>query len=104
MHLSRKLLLVAVAAALVPAAPSALAQQAPKVDLNSIPIAAIERIEVLKDGASAIYGSDAIAGVVNVILRKDYRGIEATVGGGITDVADYFDRGHVYANVNYRFR
>ena len=56
MHLSRKLLLVAVAAALVPAAPSALAQQAPKVDLNSIPIAAIERIEVLKDGASAIYG------------------------------------------------
>src|SRR5687768_7348087 len=53
------------------------------VDLNSIPIAAIERIEVLKDGASAIYGSDAIAGVVNVILRKDYTGLEATLGGGI---------------------
>ena len=48
------------------------------VDLNSIPLAAIERIEVLKDGASAIYGSDAIAGVVNIILRKDYRGLEAT--------------------------
>jgi iron complex outermembrane receptor protein len=54
------------------------------VDLNSIPLAAIERIEVLKDGASAIYGSDAIAGVVNVILRKDYNGAELTVGGGVT--------------------
>ena len=54
------------------------------VDLNSIPLAAIERIEVLKDGASAIYGSDAIAGVVNIILRKDYTGLEATLGGGVT--------------------
>lgn len=49
------------------------------VDLNAIPIAAVERIEVLKDGASAVYGSDAIAGVVNVILRRDYRGGE--IGG-----------------------
>ena len=49
------------------------------VDLNSIPATAVERIEVLKDGASAIYGSDAIAGVINVILRRDYKGIE--VGG-----------------------
>jgi iron complex outermembrane receptor protein len=47
------------------------------VDLNTIPLAAIERIEVLTDGASAIYGSDAIAGVVNFILRKDYQGAEA---------------------------
>lgn len=46
------------------------------VDLNSIPTAAVERIEVLKDGASVIYGSDAIAGVVNVILRSDYQGAE----------------------------
>jgi iron complex outermembrane receptor protein len=46
------------------------------VDLNSIPTAAVERIEVLKDGASVIYGSDAIAGVVNVILRTDYQGAE----------------------------
>jgi iron complex outermembrane recepter protein len=46
------------------------------VDLNSIPASAIERIEILKDGASAIYGSDAIAGVINVILRKDFRGGE----------------------------
>ena len=43
-------------------------------DLNVIPTDAVDRIEVLKDGASAIYGSDAIAGVVNVILRKDYQG------------------------------
>ena len=46
------------------------------VDVNSIPIAAIERVEVLKDGASSLYGSDAIAGVVNFILRKDYKGGE----------------------------
>ncbi len=52
------------------------------VDLNSIPSSAIERVEILKDGASAIYGSDAIAGVVNIILRKDYRGLEASVSGG----------------------
>ena len=52
------------------------------VDLNSIPTAAVERVEILKDGASAIYGSDAIAGVVNIILRKDFQGLEANVGGG----------------------
>ncbi|MDO8178629.1 MAG: TonB-dependent receptor [Undibacterium sp.] len=46
------------------------------VDLNSIPMAAVERIEVLKDGASAIYGTDAIGGVINFILRKDYSGLE----------------------------
>src|SRR5512132_1919719 len=54
------------------------------VDLNSIPLAAIDRIEVLKDGASAIYGGDATAGVVNVNRRKDYVGAEATIGGGTT--------------------
>ena len=52
------------------------------VDLSSIPVSAIERIEILKDGASAIYGSDAIAGVVNVILRRDYQGIEASANVG----------------------
>jgi len=46
------------------------------VDLNTIPVSVIERIEVLKDGASAIYGSDAITGVVNVITRKDFSGVE----------------------------
>ncbi|MFM7506197.1 MAG: TonB-dependent receptor domain-containing protein [Rubrivivax sp.] len=44
------------------------------VDLNQIPMAAIERIEILKDGASAIYGTDAIGGVINFILRTDFRG------------------------------
>ncbi|MBL8517208.1 MAG: TonB-dependent receptor [Betaproteobacteria bacterium] len=52
------------------------------VDLNSIPATAVQRIEVLKDGASAVYGSDAIGGVVNIILRSDYEGGEvgASVG------------------------
>src|SRR5688500_15157043 len=54
------------------------------VDVNSIPLAAIDRIEILKDGASAIYGSDAIAGVVNFILRKDFRGVELTAYGSWT--------------------
>ena len=48
------------------------------VDLNSIPLAAIDRVEVLKDGASAIYGTDAIAGVINFILRRDYVGAEVS--------------------------
>jgi iron complex outermembrane receptor protein len=52
------------------------------VNINAIPLAAIERVEVLKDGASAVYGSDAIGGVVNFILKKDYQGLElgATYG------------------------
>lgn len=58
------------------------------VDLNSIPASAVERIEVLKDGASAIYGSDAIAGVVNIILRRDFRGIEAAGDVGFFDGAN----------------
>jgi iron complex outermembrane receptor protein len=47
------------------------------VDLNLIPLAAIERVELLQDGASAIYGTDAVAGVVNVILKSNYQGAEA---------------------------
>jgi iron complex outermembrane receptor protein len=49
------------------------------VNLSTIPFSAIERVEILLDGASAIYGSDAIAGVINFIMRRDYRGAEATV-------------------------
>ncbi len=45
-------------------------------DLNAIPLSAIDRIEVLRDGASAIYGTDAIGGVINFILRRDFQGIE----------------------------
>lgn len=44
-------------------------------DLNTIPLSAVDRIEILKDGASAVYGSDAIAGVVNIILRRDFDGL-----------------------------
>ncbi len=51
-------------------------------DLNSIPDSAIERIEILKDGGSAIYGSDAVAGVVNVKLRRDFQGVETSVQAG----------------------
>lgn len=49
------------------------------VDLNSLPLEAVDRIEVVKDGASAIYGADAVGGVINVILRSNYTG--ASVGG-----------------------
>ncbi len=62
------------------------------VDLNSIPLAAIERVEVLKDGASATYGTDAIGGVINFILRKDYTGFEATAFADITEAGG----GNVY--------
>lgn len=60
------------------------------VDLNSIPTSAVERIEVLKDGASAVYGSDAIAGVVNVILRKDFKGVELGGSGGRSEGKDEY--------------
>jgi len=48
------------------------------VDLNSIPFAAIERVEVLRDGASAIYGTDAIGGVINFITKRDFQGAQAS--------------------------
>lgn len=52
------------------------------VDISAIPLAAVERIEILTDGASAIYGSDAVAGVVNVVLKPDYNGAETTLRYG----------------------
>ncbi len=51
-------------------------------DLNTIPLAIVERIEVLEDGASAIYGSDAIGGVVNIITRRDFKGAEVHASYG----------------------
>ncbi|RDS80235.1 TonB-dependent receptor [Dyella monticola] len=70
------------------------------VDLNTIPIAAVERIEVLKDGASSLYGADAIAGVVNIILKPGYQGVEGTAdignsqhGGGFTKKATFLAGG-----------
>jgi iron complex outermembrane receptor protein len=68
------------------------------VDISAIPVGAVERVEILKDGASAIYGSDAIAGVVNFILKENYQGVEANVmagaptrdGGGTEENANFF--------------
>jgi iron complex outermembrane receptor protein len=58
------------------------------VDISAIPINAVESVEVLKDGASAVYGADAIAGVVNIILKKSYTGTEFTAEGGTTQKHD----------------
>ncbi|WP_454831009.1 TonB-dependent receptor [Pseudoxanthomonas wuyuanensis] len=83
------------------------------VDLNVIPVALIERIEVLKDGASAIYGADAVAGVVNIITKQDFDGGQVGVRYGETfqgDGADYAfdlswgtrsDRGSMMAAISY---
>ena len=83
------------------------------VDLNMIPVAMIERIEVLKDGASAIYGADAVAGVVNIITKKAFDGLEASVRYGKTERGDgaeksadlvwgtRSERGSLMASLNY---
>jgi iron complex outermembrane receptor protein len=80
------------------------------VDLNAIPAAAIERIEVLRDGASAQYGSDAIAGVINIVLRRQTDRFEATStvgttpgGGGFSDIATHHDGDQIKADANYGF-
>ncbi|MGI8561318.1 MAG: TonB-dependent receptor plug domain-containing protein [Luteimonas sp.] len=85
-------------------------------DLNSIPLAAVERIEILTDGASAIYGSDAIGGVVNIITRKDFNGVELTLGksfpirpGGDTEEGSVIfgtsgDRGRLMGGISYESR
>src|SRR5690606_21737492 len=78
--------------------------------------AAVERIEILLDGASAVYGSDAIAGVVNIITRRDYEGAEITYGrsfpnrpGGDTEEGNALigfstDRGNLLASVSFENR
>ena len=86
------------------------------VDLNVIPQGSIDRVEILKDGASSIYGSDAIAGVANIITRRDTDGIEVEVFGNLPtqDFNDAgsefsadavygksFDRGHIQVSLNY---
>jgi iron complex outermembrane receptor protein len=58
------------------------------VDLNSVPIGAVDRIEILKDGASAIYGSEAIAGVVNIIMKDSFEGVQLESSIGESAVHD----------------
>jgi iron complex outermembrane receptor protein len=72
-------------------------------DLNAIPTSAIKRIEILRDGASAQYGSDAIAGVINIILNSDVNKLTASVSGGgfAGKHSDGLDGETVQANVNY---
>lgn len=70
------------------------------VNINTIPIGAIERVEILKDGAAAIYGADAIGGVVNFITRRDYRGFELTSGYGKSSRNDA-DETSVSANAGF---
>jgi len=82
-------------------------------DPNAIPANMVERIEVLTDGASSVYGSDAVAGVVNFILRSDYQGAEFSTNYGISDKDDgetkgyqftfgqTSDRGSIMAGINY---
>ncbi|SEM70757.1 iron complex outermembrane recepter protein [Sphingomonas gellani] len=87
------------------------------VDLNSIPFSLIDRIEVLKDGASSTYGADAIGGVVNLILKKHVVGIDGLVEGGSAErgdaghyrahltagIGDYDDKGwNFYVNGEYQ--
>ncbi len=86
------------------------------VDINSIPMSGIDRVEILTDGASAIYGTDAIAGVINFIMRKDFTGVEAfayygdtqdgggasqryNLSGGWGDLAK--DKFNVYGTIDY---
>lgn len=86
------------------------------VDINLIPPAMIERIEVMTGGASAVYGSDAISGVVNFILKRDFEGFEFRGGFSATDEGDAkiydasattgasFDRGSVMLSLGYNKR
>lgn len=70
------------------------------VDMKSIPTAAIERVEILRDGASAQYGSDAVAGVVNIILKKGVEFTQVNVNSGVTKEGDGFN---IDGDVNHTF-
>lgn len=62
------------------------------VDVNLIPIAAIQRIDILQDGASATYGTDAVAGVVNIILKSDYKGMEISSRYGVSSNTGHYEQ------------
>ena len=91
----------------------ALANQA--ADLTFVPTAMVERVEILRDGASAVYGADAVSGVINVILKDSFEGVEAGVSSGISgegDAEQYSaefaigatgDRGSVVLGGEYRY-
>jgi len=74
-------------------------------DLNAIPASAIERIEILRDGASAQYGSDAIAGVINIVLKDDVDVLTGALSGGVYQAGDNadatFDGEQIQAGANY---
>ena len=74
--------------------------QRPFVDVSSLPLSVVDRVEILRDGASAIYGSDAIAGVVNIILKKQFVGLEVSASGG---TSYKYDGGSERASVTYGF-
>ena len=81
------------------------------VDLNAIPTAAIERIEVLRDGAAAQYGSDAIAGVINVVLKQQAEHLDLTTTAGTTaggksvwDIGSAHDGDQIRTEVDYGFK
>ena len=86
------------------------------VDLNTIPVSMIKQVEVLKDGASAVYGSDAVAGVVNIILKDDFEGLELNANTAITGEGDAsensidftvgssFDKGNIVIGMQYTDR
>lgn len=72
------------------------------IDISAIPLAAVERIEVLPDGASALYGSDAVAGVINVILRRDFEGIATSAQiGTSTDGGNFRQQIDVVAGTTW---
>lgn len=86
------------------------------VDINNIPQELVQRVEVVTGGASAVYGSDAVGGVVNFVMDNDFTGLKGSVSGGRTDYGDRdtvsasltggtdfaSGRGHVVANASYR--
>jgi iron complex outermembrane receptor protein len=95
------------------AGPAGIRGSVAPFDLNVLPLSVVRQVEVVKTGASSIYGSDAVAGVVNILTRDDLNGFE---GGGFSSITQHgggesygadasfgkkFDRGHVFATVDY---